>query len=99
MWARLDLLPIPESGDLSNTGNYRGISLTSVVAKMVNKMILNRIQPSSDPLLRKNQNGFRPGRSTVAYILAIRRLIEGVQRNNRTAVITFVDFKKSLRQC
>ena len=95
MWARLDLLPIPKSGDLSNTGNYRGISLTSVVAKMVNKMILNRIQPRIDPLLRKNQNGFRPGRSTIAHILAIRRLIEGDQRNNRTAVITFVDFKKA----
>ena len=66
-----------------------------MVAKVVNKMILNRIQPKIDPLLRKNQNGFRPGRSTVAHILALRRLIEGVKSNNRSAIITFVDFKKA----
>ena len=58
-------------------------------------MIFNRIQPEIDPLVRKNRNGFRPGRSTVAQILSLRRLIEGVQSNNRTAVITFVDFKKA----
>ena len=49
-------------------------------------MLLNRIQPYSDPLLRPNQNGFRSGRSTMAHILTLRRLIEG---------IIFVDFKKA----
>ena len=58
-------------------------------------MKLNRIRPKIDPNLRPNQNGFRPGRSTTAHILALRRLIEGVQSHNLKAVITFVDFKKA----
>ena len=58
-------------------------------------MILNRLQPKIDPLLRKNQNGFRPGRSTTTHVLALRRLIEGVKRNNRKAIIVFIDFKKA----
>ena len=58
-------------------------------------MILNRIQPEIDKYLRPNQNGFRPGRSTTAHILALRRLIEGVQSNNLKAIITFVDFRKA----
>ena len=58
-------------------------------------MILNRIQPTVDKLLRNNQNGFRPGRLTIAHILAIRRLIEGINTNNIQSIITFVDFKKA----
>ena len=55
-WSDNNLIPIPKSGDLGNTTNYRGIALSSVVAKLVNRMLLNRIQPKLDPLLRPNQN-------------------------------------------
>ena len=94
-WSEIDMLPLPKAGDLSDTGNCRGISLSSIVMKIVNKMILNRIQPSMDKHLRPNQNGFRPGRSTTAHILALRRLIEGVKSHNRKAIIIYVDFKKA----
>ena len=63
------MLPVPKSGDLSDTGNYREISLTSVVAKLVNKIILIRIQSKTDKFIRPNQNGFRwPGRTTINKI-------------------------------
>ena len=94
-WSINQIQPIPKSGDLSNVGNYRGIALSAIAAKLVNKMLLNRIQPVLDPLLRPNQNGFRPGRSTAAHILALRRVIEGVYSQNRKAIIVFVDFKKA----
>lgn len=94
-WSIGNLIPIPKSGDLSEYSNYRGIMLTDVAAKITNKMILNRIQPKIDTHLRPNQNGFRPGRSTTAHVLALRRLIEGVKSNNLKAIITFVDFRKA----
>ena len=94
-WSVMDLITIPKSGDLGETNNYRGISLSSIAAKITNKMLLNRIQPHIDPHLRPNQNGFRPGRSTTAHILALRRIIEGIKRNNLKAIILFVDFKKA----
>ena len=78
-WSISNIIPVPKKGDLSKGGNYRGISLNAITAKMVNRMILNRIQPVLDPHLRPNQNGFRPGRSTSSQILALRRLIEGVK--------------------
>ena len=37
------------------------IAHLSIVANVVNKMVLNRIQPMIDGHLRRNQNGFRPG--------------------------------------
>ena len=94
-FATLNILPIPKSGDLSCTSNYRGIAITSLVAKVINRMILNRIRPAIDPFLRGNQSGFRPGRSTTTQILALRRIIEGVRRKNLPAVMVFVDFCKA----
>ena len=94
-WVKSGLVPLPKKGDLGDTGNYRGISLTVIAAKIYNKMLLERIRPHLDPLLRINQNGFRPGRSTLAQILALRRLIEGIKAKQLPAVITFVDFSKA----
>ena len=91
----LNIRPIPKSGNLSDTGNYRGISLTSLVAKVVNRMMLNRIRPKMDPYLRYNQNGFRPGRSTTSQVLALRRIIEGVNSNHLPSVMVFIDFTKA----
>ena len=90
------VIPVPKSGHLTMTDNYRGISLTCILAKMFNRMMLNRLRPAIDPLLRNNQNGFREGRSTTSQILALRRLIEEVKLNNLSAVITFIDLKKLL---
>ena len=58
-------------------------------------MILNHIRRVIDLKLRIYQNGFRPKRTTVAQILTLRRIIEGVKANNLPAIITFIDFKKA----
>jgi len=94
-WSIGNLIPLSKSGDLIEYSNYRGIMLSSVASKLTNKMILNRIQSEIDDHLRPNQNGFRPGRSTTAHTLALRRLIEGVKSNNLQAIITFIDFRKA----
>ena len=95
LWSYMNIIPVPKSGDLSNTNNYRGISLICIIAKLYNRLILNRIRCVIDPKLRYNQNGFRPKRTTVAQVLALRRIIEGVKANNLPAVLTFIDFSKA----
>lgn len=52
-WNLSNIVPVPKTRDLTKTDNYRGISLTSIVCKT-----LNRIKPSIENLLRDNQNGF-----------------------------------------
>ena len=94
-WSTANIIPIPKKGDLSEPMNYRGISLSSLVAKALNRMILNRLKPEIETILRRNQNGFRPGRSTAQQILVLRRLIEGVKSRKLPAVLTFIDFKKA----
>ena len=86
---------MPKFGDLSKKDNYRGISLTCIIAKMYNLMILNRIKKAIAYRLRMNQHGFRPKRTTVAQILSLRSVIEGVRRNNLKGITTFVDLKNA----
>ena len=94
-WKHMNIVPVPKKGDLTKTENYRGIALTSIVSKTLNRMVLNRIKPCMEKILRIHQNGFRSGRSTTSHILALRRILEGAKAKNLTAVMTFIDFKKA----
>ena len=89
------ILPFPKKGDLGLAKNYRGITLTSIAAKIYNALLRNHIEPKIDNILRKNQNGFRRNRSTTSQILTIRRILEGVQAKNLLATLLFVDFTKA----
>lgn len=93
--SRSTIIPLPKKGDLSLPSNYRGITLSALAAKLYNTMLLNRISPHLDPILRRNQNGFRKGRSTTPQILAIRRIIEELKISSKQAYIVFVDFSKA----
>lgn len=50
-------------------------------------MLLNRITRHLDPILRRNQNGFRKGSSTTPQILALRRIIEELKISKQKASI------------
>jgi len=92
-WSEGCIFPFPKKGILT-TDNYRGITLISVAAKIYNSMLLNRIQLFVEKIFRRNQNGFRKGRSTVGQILTVRRIL-GVRSKKLPIVLLFVDFSKA----
>ena len=53
-WKKGWILPFPKKGDLGLAKNYRGIIITSIVAKIYNTQLRNRIEPEIDNILRKN---------------------------------------------
>ena len=89
------ILPFSKKSDLGLAKNYRGITLTSIAAKIYNALLRNRIVPQIDKILRKIQNGFRRNRSTTSQILTIRRILEDVRAKNLQATLLFVDFTKA----
>ena len=94
-WMKGSILPFPKKGDLGLAKNYRGITLTSIAAKIYNALLRNRIEPKIDNIHRKNENGFRRNRSTTSQILTIRRILEGVRAKSLQATLLFVDFTKA----
>ena len=103
MWLKGAILPFPRRGNLGSASNYsRAITLMALGAKICSRMLLDRLRPHIDPKLKNNQNDCRKGRSTVAQILTLRRLVEGIKSTpppppppRPQAIITFVDFRKA----
>ena len=96
-WMKGCILPFPKKGDLGLAKNYRGITLTSIAAKIDNALLRNRTEPKIDIILRKNQNGFRRNRSTTSQILTIRRILEGVRAKNLQADINICRLYQGFR--
>ena len=86
-WMKGCILPFPKKGDHGLAKNYRGITFTSIAAKIYNALLRYRIEPKIDNILRKNQNGFPRNRSTTSQILTIRRILEGVRAKKPTSDI------------
>ena len=66
-----------------------------MAAKIYNALLFNRIQPEMENIGRRNQNGFRKGRSRIGQILTVRRIIDGVKARQIPATLLFVDFPKT----
>ena len=58
--ATITLIPKPDK-DITNNKNYRPILLMNIDAKILNKILANRIQEHIKKLLHHNQVGFIPG--------------------------------------
>ena len=56
--------------------SYRPISLLCVPYKILEKLIYNRVEPLIDPLLPKEQAGFRRGKSTVDQVVLLTQNIK-----------------------
>lgn len=89
------LIKLPKKGDLSLTKNWRGITLQNSINKVIAKIILDRIAPSVEPRLRKEQAGFRRGKSCVDQINTLRIIVEQCRAQNASLCLLFIDFEKA----
>ena len=57
-WKDGVIIKIPKKGDLSDCGNWRGITLLPIASKIFSKILLNRMEPAVERMLRDEQAGF-----------------------------------------
>ena len=62
-WNIGHLIKLPKKGNLKECKHYRGIALLSVVAEVLNRILLTRLLKAVDEKLREEQAGFRKDRS------------------------------------
>jgi Reverse transcriptase (RNA-dependent DNA polymerase) len=74
--------------DGSDPSHFRPISLLSVVFKLLERLILHRIQPLIDEVVPASQAGFRKHRSCAEQVLGLTSHIEaGFQRKLKTGAV------------
>ena len=56
--------------------NYRGMTLLSILGKVLDIIVLNRMKTSVHNLLRENKAGFRKGRSCNDMVFALKHVVE-----------------------
>ena len=71
--------------------SYRPISLLYVPYKIVDRLIYVRVEPLIDPLLPKEQAGFRRGNSTVDQVVLLTENIENFFEAKKKAGAVFID--------
>ena len=84
-----------KKGDRSQCGNYRGISLLSVVGKVFADILLQKLKRIADKVYPQSQSGYRENRSTIDGIFTLRQLMEKTKEQRQNLYMVFVDFTKA----
>jgi len=81
-WKRAKLIPITEPGieNSEDVSKFRPISLLNTGGKVLEKVLINRINHYiySHDLMNNNQYGFTPQRSTIDAAMAMMDFVEGL---------------------
>ena len=75
-WRKGLIVKLPKKGNLKECKNWRGITLLSVVSKVLGRIVIDRRRTGVESKLRKEQAGFRLGRGTTEQIFILRNIIE-----------------------
>ena len=96
-WKSSLVVPIFKSGQRSDPLNYRPVSLTSVVCKVMEKVIVRRLYEylEENLILNDNQFGFRQGRSTSEQLLLTYSEVSKWYNDGIIADLVFFDFRKA----
>ena len=93
-WKLADVVPLyKNNGKRSECGNYRGVSLLSVLGEVFASIILNRCKDAIDQVLREEQFGFRKSRGCTDQLFASRQIPEKCMTFQLDVSFCFIDFR------
>ena len=86
-----------KKGSKNDPANYRGISLTSCLGKLFNKVINARLLEYVDTknLLSYNQTGFKQNSRTSDHILTLKSIIDFQKSKKKKVFAAFIDLRKA----
>ena len=82
-----------KSGKINSSDNYRPIALASILSKVLERTILNRLEQFV--LTADNQFGFKPKHGTDMCIFALKEILDLYNRHNSTMFMCFIDASKA----
>ena len=96
-WRTANVTPIFKKGDRNNPANYRPISLTSQVCKVLESIVRERVieHLNSNNLLSEEQHGFREGRSCLSNLLTTLEDWTSILDDKDCVDVAYLDFSKA----
>lgn len=96
-WKQANVIPIHKKDSKSVLGNYRPVSLLSVLIKIMERIIFKHLYNhfQDNFLLSVWQSGFRPGSSTVTQLIELYHSFCDAVDNNKEIRVVFLDISKA----
>jgi len=102
-WEENVIFSLFKGGDPELPNNYRGITLISVLQKILCGVLMQRLNSYMDKndLFDSNQGGFRPGEEAMAQFLALAEIVrrrwnvDGPGIASNPTMVAFIDLKKA----
>ena len=97
-WKHAIIMVLHKTKDRTVCGNFRGISLVAHAGKILLKIIVHRLSEYCERvgILREEQSGFRPNRSTTDMMSVIRRLQELARKKQIPLHVCLIDLTDSV---
>lgn len=89
------IIKLPKRGNLTECRNWRGITLLTVIHKVLATILHARLSSSIAADLRNEQAGFRPHRSCTDHINSLRIIVEQSVEWRSPLYLVFIDFAKA----
>ena len=96
-WRKANITPIYKKGDRNDPSNYRPVSLTSQVCKIMESIIKEEIfeHLTDHNLLNDGQHGFRNGRSCLSNLLTTLEDWTNILDDRDCIDVAYLDFRKA----
>ena len=96
-WREANVTPLFKKGDPSKPGNYRPVSLTSVVGKLLESIIVDKLTSylEANNLLKNTQHGFRRHRSCLTNLLEFFHEVFTDHDRCKAVDVVYMDFQKA----
>jgi len=96
-WQESEVVSLPKKGDLTNMGNWRGISLMNVALKILIKITAKRLNQAFEAkgLFTKSQAGFRTQEECPMQYASLLETCQRRSHKKKATYLCFVDLKKA----
>ena len=97
IWRLVNVCPIFKKGAKGDPANYRPVSLTCVVGKVMESILRDRIVEhlERNSLIRPSQHGFMAGRSTATNLLVYMEALTKLMDESHAVDVLYLDFAKA----
>jgi len=95
IWNESLLVPLHKKGNTIDPNNYRGISISSNLGKVFNRVIHTRFLQfiEESKIISKNQIGFMEKGRTADHLFSLKSIIDSYKQKKKKVYAAFIDLK------